>query len=320
MSHKKDEASSQNQSHRKTSVIRNKISNFEQATSDINDSTLSSNTSDISKGQCRNRFEGQKGSVSIDCENPSSRENKDLLGVNLYTESISSQSTAPFVSRTTFSSSNDSFSHPVTSDNRSENTNCSRLNEGGSTDCDAALQDTNATNINPSMPDPFLNVSAHIPTNLSQADGSMCNNENYSAQSAKADSSPKDNFSKPFPPKQTGKKGDLTNANISSKSGKGEICDNYSGSNISVKNNRVSERMGELEFEKCITSSLQQSDIANFDNPALSTASSSLPDGDRNTKFDKSSIADNTSSKKDLKSDRNVPEKVRKVILNEKYH
>ena len=285
---------------------------------------MSSNTSDISKEQCRNRFEGKKGSVSIDCENPSSRENKDLLGVNLYTESISSHCSAPFVSRSTFSSSNDSLSHAVTSNNQSENINCSRLNEGGSTDCDAALQDTNATNINPSMPDTFISVSPRIPTNLSQADGSMCNNGNYSssAQSAGHESSTKDNFSKPFPPKQTGKKGDLTDANISSKSGKGEICDNYNGTNISVKD-RVSERMGELEFEKCITSSLQQPDIANFDNSALSIASSALPDSDSKTKFDKASIhtiVENASSKKDLKSDRNVPEKVRKVILNQKYH
>ena len=263
---------------------------------------MSNNTSDIIKGQCRNRVEGQKDSVSIDCENPSSRENKDLLGVNLYTESISSHTTAPFVSRSTFSSSNASLSHPVTSNNQSENPNCSILNEGGSTDCDAAFQDTNAININPSMPDPFINVSSHIPTNLSQADGS--------------NSSTKDNFSKPFPPKPTSKKGDLANENISSKSGKSEICDNYNGTKISVKD-RVSERMGELEFEKCITSRLQQSDIANFDNSALSTASSAFPDGDRKTKIDKTSIVDNTSSKKDLKSDRNVPEKVRKVILNE---
>ena len=291
---------------------------------------MSSNTSDISKGQCRNRFEGrtqehtssyaqQKGSASIDCENPSSRENKDLLGVNLYTESISSHSNAPFVSRSTFSSSNDSFSHPVTSNNQSENLNCSRVNEGGSTDCDGALQDTNAININPSMPDPFINAPSHIPTNLSQADGSICNNENYTSQSTGSDSSTKDNFSKPFPPKQTSKKGDLINANISSKSGKGEICDNYNGNNKSVKD-RVSERMGELEFEKCITSSLQQSDIVNFDNSVLSTASSALPDSDRKTKIDKASIhtiVDNASSKKDLKSDRNVPEKVRKIILNE---
>ena len=295
---------------------------------------MSSNTSDISKGQCRNRFEGrpqehtssyaqQKGSASIDCENPSSRENKDLLGVNLYTESISSHSSAPFVSRSTFSSSNDSFSHPVTSNNQSQNLNCSRVNEGGSTDCDGALQDTNAININPSMPDPFINVSSHIPTNLSQADGSICNNENYTSQSTGSDSSTKDNFSKPFPPKQTSKKGDLINANISSKSGKGEICDNYNGNNKSVKD-RVSERMGELEFEKCITSSLQQqSHIVNLDNPALSTASSKLPDTDIKTNIDKASIhttVANASSKKDLKSDRNVPEKVRKVILNEQFH
>ena len=278
---------------------------------------MSSNTSDISKGQCRNRFEGQKGSVSIDCENPSSRENKDLLGVNLYTESISSHSTTPFVSRSTFG--NGGMRHPVTSNNQSENLNCSRLNEGGSTDCDGALQDTNAINITPSMPDPFINVSSHLPTNLSQADGSMGNNENYSAQSSGNDSSTMNNFSKPFPPKQTGKKGDLINPNISSKSGKGETCDNYNDTNISVKD-RVGERIGELEFEKCITSSLQQSDIANFDNSALSTASSALSDSDSKTKFDKASIhtiVDNTSSKKDLKSDRNVPEKVRKVLLND---
>ena len=64
---------------------------------------------------------------------------------------------------------------------------------------------------------------------------------------------------------------------------------------------------------------MQQSDIAHFDNPALSTASSALPDSDRKTKFDKASIhtiVDNTASRKDLKSDRNVPEKVRKVIFN----
>ena len=209
----------------------------------------------------------------------------------------------------------------MTSNNPSGNLNCSRLNEGGSTDCDGALQDTNAINSNPSMPDPSINVSSRIPTNLSQADGSMCNNENYSlsAQSTGNNSSTKDNFSKPFPPRPTSKKGDLTNANISSKSGKGEICDNYNGTNISVKD-RVSERMGELEFEKCITSRLQQSDIANFDNSALSTASSAPPENDRKTTIDNASIhtiVDNTSSKKDLKSDRSVPEKVRKVILNE---
>ena len=101
------------------------------------------------------------------------------------------------------------------------------------------------------MPDPFINVSSHIPTNLSQADGSMGSNENYSSSvpSTGSDSSTKDNFSKPFPPKPTGKKGDLSNSNISSKSGKGEICDNYNRTNISIKD-RVSERMGELEFEK----------------------------------------------------------------------
>ena len=292
---------------------------------------MSSNPSDISKRQCINRFEGrpqehtssyaqQKGSLSNDCENPSSRENKDLLGVNLYTESISSRSSAPFVSRSTFSSSNDSSSHAVTSNNQSENLNCSRGNKVGSTDCDGALQDTNAININPSMPDPYINVSSHIPTNLSQADGSMGKNENYSSSvpSTGSDSSTKDNFSKPFPPKPTGKKGDLINSNISSKSGKGEICDNHERTNISVKD-RVSERMDELEFEKCIASSLQQSDIAHFGNSALSTASSALPESDRKTKVDKTSIhtiVDITASKKDLKSDRNVPEKVRKVIFN----
>ena len=257
-------------------------------------------------------------SQSTDTQTSSLRDNKDLLGVNMYTISPPSSSVP---SNSCFSSSNicsrgssDRLSHQVTDNSLNPSIDCSKLTRNSliSSNVDEKIQpslnSSNTSHLSTTTVSSPTTASSHSTITVSQADNSLGYSACYSNSSPGSSevlSSPKDNFPKPFPPKTEIRKSDIIRGSINARSSGGEISDNNSLNNSESSNsviNNVSLNVMNLGRNNPSTQS------------SINVENSSLPRHQNSNNITRKSDEgkEESASKKLPKSDKKLPhEKVR---------
>ena len=311
-----------------------------QANSDINESSSNRNTSSCDiETQDENTHHQQhlttsydqppqkslhvcSDSQSTDTHTASLRDNKDLLGVNMYT--ISPPSSAVPSNSSCFSSSNicsgvsDRLSHQVTENSLNPSIDCSKLTRTSliPSDVDGKFQTSlasgNTSHLSTTTGSSSTNAASHPTINISQAENSLGYSACYptsSPGSSETLSSSKDNFPKPFPPKPEIRKSEVIRGPINSRLSRGGISDNNSLNNSESVINNVA--LNVMNLGRNNTSAQPSINVEN------STLSRPLNTNNISRKSDEAK--EDSASKKVLKSDKKLPhEKVRLTSTN--YH